>query len=516
METAPDASLPATVGPYRVVGRLAMGGMAELLMGRRVGPSGFTRTVAVKRILPHLASDEDFRNMFLDEARLAAMIQHPNVVRVEDLGQDGASYYMAMELLEGDTVASLQRALAEPLEPDLAAYVVAECAAGLHAAHTLTDAEGRSLDVVHRDVTPHNVFVTLDGRVKLIDFGVARAAQRITTTQSGVIKGKFAYMSPEQLRDQRVDHRSDQFSLGVVLFELLTRRRLFARSNQGATVHAVVSEEAPPPSTLRPGLPPALDAICQRALAKRPEERFADCDAMRAALNESLGTSTGEARVRERLAGLMTLSFPEARGRASSSGQLVGEASSAATGPSIHPRPKPRRPLWIALGIALAIGAAAGLFFARSDDPEAPVVAAPAPIFVEISSDPPGAHIAMPGVTDAVTPARLERAPSVVPVSVELTLPGHEPWSRTLTLDVSQRVHATLATSPLAAVPREEAGASAAPEADPAAEEENAAAARAAEENADDAVRTDPADEARPRRRGRRREGADTAIPLWD
>ena len=517
MELARDVSLPATVGPYEIVGRLAAGGMAELLVGRRLGPSGFTRMVALKRILPHLASDEDFRNMFLDEARLAAMIQHPNVVRVEDLGQDGNSYYMAMELLQGDTVASLQRSLDSPLDPEMATFVVAECAAGLHAAHLLADSEGRSLEVVHRDVTPHNVFVTLDGHVKLIDFGVARAAQRITTTQSGVIKGKFAYMSPEQLRDQNVDHRSDQFSLGVVLFELLTRRRLFARSSQGATVHAVVSEDVPPPSTLQPTLSPQLDAICRRALARRPEDRFSSCAELRDALVAQLAESTGEGRVRERLAALMVRSFPEARSRTGALASVASAGtgassvpSSESTGPSVHRRPTSRRPLGIGVALLLLLASAAiGVGMAlRSPDPT-PVAASPAvaPVFLELSSEPSGASVQLGGVEVAVTPARLERPPSAEPVEVRLTLANHEPWSRELSLDVSQRVHATLAaTAP--AVEREvaEAPAMETPLPEPTAEERRPAPATAP-------MRTERPTTRRARRRPPPQE---PEIPLWD
>ena len=489
MEAASDPRLPERVGPYVVVSRLAFGGMAELLIGRRVGPSGFMRTVAIKRILPHLAADPDFRSMFLDEARLAAMIQHPNVVRVEDLGEDGDSYYMAMEFLEGETAHALQRASKEPLDPACAAYLVAEAALGLHAAHTLIGPDGQAMSVVHRDVTPQNLFITYDGRVKVIDFGVAHAAQRVTHTQSGVIKGKFAYMSPEQLRDHRVDHRSDQFSLGVVLFELLTRRRLFARSSQGATVHAVVSEVPPNPSKVRSGIPPEIDAICKRVLAKNPAHRYASCADFSAALMEYVGSATDVGDARASLAAWMKTHFDEAieAKRALRTGttdvSAVERVSSSISteSPSLHRRRRGRKRARHAMVAAIGMLSLAGavalwLMSEQSADarepqptaldttpaseraePVAPTVEdAPGDIFAEITSTPEGAAVTVRDLegkelswlgtegASLKTPLNTRLVPHGETVVVELALEGHEPWTRQVILDVSQRMHANL------------------------------------------------------------------------
>src|SRR5262249_34107635 len=209
-------ALPRTIGRYEVVGELATGGMAEIFLGRLVGPSGFERPVVIKRILRQLSHKESFVAMFLDEARIVAGIRHPNVVQVQELGQDTGELYLVMEYLEGESVASLVRRLVaqgERVDYALAAHVVAEACAGLHAAH-------EAQNLVHRDVSPQNVFITYDGHVKVIDFGIAKTEGRMAQTEAGQVKGKFGYMSPEQCKADPLDRRSDVFALGIVLYEL--------------------------------------------------------------------------------------------------------------------------------------------------------------------------------------------------------------------------------------------------------------------------------------------------------
>jgi len=263
-----EASWPARIGRYEVLGRLGSGGMAEVLLCRLAGASGFERLVTLKRVLPALAQQAGFTSMFLDEARIVASIRHANVVQVFELLEEGGELCIVMEYLEGESLASLRTALASSgraLPPALACWIVAEAAAGVHAAH--------QLEVVHRDLSPQNVFLTYDGAVKLLDFGVAHARGRLTRTESGTIKGKLEYMSPEQAAGKALDARSDVFALGVVLWELLAGKSLFRRPSVLAIARAVAEEPVPPPSRLARGLPPELDAACLKALARPLGER---------------------------------------------------------------------------------------------------------------------------------------------------------------------------------------------------------------------------------------------------
>ena len=268
---------PRTIGRFEVVGKLASGGMAEILLGRLRGPEGFERPVVIKRVHSHLiASDPRFVTMFLDEARISAMINHPNVAQVQELGHHDNDLFLVMEYLEGESLAELLRKLVlreERLPPELCTYIVAEACAGLHAAHELTDQQGEPLGVVHRDVSPQNIFVTYSGDVKILDFGIAVARERSTKTETGELKGKFRYMSPEQCVAKPLDRRSDIFALGIVLYELLTCRPLFARENQLLTLRAIVKDPIAPPSTKVDDLPAGLDQLCLRALSRDPKER---------------------------------------------------------------------------------------------------------------------------------------------------------------------------------------------------------------------------------------------------
>ena len=214
-----------TYGNYRLLQKLAIGGMAELYLARRMRPAGQDRTVVLKRILPHLAEDSAFVSMFLDEARIAARLHHQNVIEILDLGAEGDSFFIAMEYIHGEDMRRVAKRAMESnrrLPAALACRVVASAARGLDYAHKRTDQTGRPLQIVHRDVSPQNLLVGFDGQVKVVDFGIAKAIDKATVTASGVIKGKHAYMSPEQAIGRSIDHRTDVFALGVVLYELLT------------------------------------------------------------------------------------------------------------------------------------------------------------------------------------------------------------------------------------------------------------------------------------------------------
>ena len=274
------APLPPRIGRHAVVGYIATGGMAELFLGKE--PTG--RPVVIKRILPHLARQTSFVSMFIDEARIGSRAKHPNLVEVYELGQVGNDLFLVMEYLVGENLAGLVRRLTkrnERMAWGLCAYIVAEVCDGLHAAHELTDEAGNHLELVHRDVSPQNVFVTYGGDVKLLDFGVATAAHRLTQTASGEVKGKYAYMSPEQCRGEPLDRRSDIFSLGIVLYELTTLRRLFKRTNELQVMKAITEEPIPRPTREAPDYPQALEDICVRALARDPAQRYSTAAEMR-------------------------------------------------------------------------------------------------------------------------------------------------------------------------------------------------------------------------------------------
>jgi serine/threonine protein kinase len=283
------------LGRFQIIGRLATGGMAEVYLALSGELAGYRTLLVVKRILPHLASNRQFIGMFLDEARLAALLDHPNVVRIIEVGHDGEEYFLAMELVQGKPLSAvLRKATRErrPPSPALAAYIIAQAASGLGYAHALTDGDGRPLGVVHRDVSPQNVLLSFEGAVKLIDFGVARAFGRVAHTSPGGLKGKIEYMSPEQASAEEVDHRADVFALGVVLWEVLTGRRLYRRETELATMRAILDDPIPRPSEVA-DVPAELDAVVMRALRKRRDARFASAHEMAQALERFAFSNEG-------------------------------------------------------------------------------------------------------------------------------------------------------------------------------------------------------------------------------
>ena len=266
------------LGRYQIIGRLATGGMAEVYLALSGDVPGFRTLVVVKRILPHLASNAQFIRMFLDEARLAALLDHPNIVRIVEVGHDGEDYFLVMELVQGKPLSAVLRKAARehrPPSPALTAYMISLAANGLGYAHSLTDGENRPLGVVHRDVSPQNVLISFEGAVKMIDFGVARAFGRVAHTSPGGLKGKIDYMSPEQASAEEVDHRADVFALGVVLWEALTGRRLFRRETELATMRAIVDDPIPHPSEIVQ-IAPELDADRDARAAQAQGRAFRD------------------------------------------------------------------------------------------------------------------------------------------------------------------------------------------------------------------------------------------------
>jgi serine/threonine protein kinase len=278
-------------GNYQLVKKLAMGGMAQIYLARRKGPDASGELVVVKRILPHLAENLDFIRMFLDEAKIAARLAHPNIVQIHDLGAQDDSFFLAMEYIHGEDLRRMcKRANLQgtPLPVPLACRIIIDACAGLDYAHKKTDPSGKPLNIVHRDVSPQNILVSFDGAVKVVDFGIAKAADQATVTRSGVLKGKYSYMSPEQAAGQRVDCRSDVFALGVLLYEMVTNTRLFKRPTDMQTLSAVAECNVTPPSQASPRVPPELDEIVMKALAKDPATRYQDALQLQVALEQWL------------------------------------------------------------------------------------------------------------------------------------------------------------------------------------------------------------------------------------
>jgi TonB family protein len=277
-----------TFSQYLLVGEIARGGMGEVLLAVR-GLEGASEVVVVKRMLRHLTTNSEFTQMFLDEAQLAAQFEHPNIVKTYEFGEHDGQYFAVMEFLAGEDLGKVLDNLSlrsELMALPVAIHIAAELCSGLHFAHQLTDPAGRPLRLVHRDINPDNIVVTYTGEVKIIDFGVARVDTAATKTVTGMLKGKFAYMAPEYIKGHGCDHRADVFSVGIVLWESLTGRKLFARETTAATMYAVMDAPIPPPSRYRSDVPAELDAIVTRALARSPPDRFDSADEMRRALDE--------------------------------------------------------------------------------------------------------------------------------------------------------------------------------------------------------------------------------------
>jgi eukaryotic-like serine/threonine-protein kinase len=286
MSAPASSALASVLGRYAIGEEIARGGLATVHLGVVLGEAGFSRTVAVKRLLPAFARDPEFVTSFLDEAKLVSRIRHPNVVPTLDLLAQDGELFVVMEYVHGESLAGLVRAAAdrdEPIPLGVVSAIIGDALQGLHAAHEAKDERGAPLHVIHRDVSLQNVIVGVDGVARVLDFGIAKAAGRAQTTREGQVKGKLGYLAPEQLR-QKAERASDLYAAGVCLWEALTLRRLFAGDNESAVIAKIMAGLAPPPSKHVEGLPAALDAVALRALRRDPRERFATAREMAIAL----------------------------------------------------------------------------------------------------------------------------------------------------------------------------------------------------------------------------------------
>ena len=282
LSTSGELRPRARLGKYELLHPLGTGGMAQVMVARTVNPGGVTRLVALKRILPRLAEDETIVQQFLDEAKLGMQLNHPNLVMTFDFGQANGSYFLAMELIKGVDFDHVIYWPYGPLPPGLITAVLTQALEGLHAAHELRGDDGLSLGLVHRDLSPHNLMVGFDGRVKVLDFGVAKMRDQRTVTLPGIVKGKPLYMSPEQATAERIDRRSDIFSMGLILFEALMGYRAFDQKDDTKTMEAIVNDPLKRPANM----PANFWDVVERALQKRPEDRFRSAQDMAGALRD--------------------------------------------------------------------------------------------------------------------------------------------------------------------------------------------------------------------------------------
>jgi serine/threonine-protein kinase len=433
---------PRRIGRYVLFDKLASGGMSTVHLGRIVGAAGFARTVAIKRAHDRLGDEPEFVRMLIDEGRLAARIQHPNVVQTLDVVADGDELFLIMEYVAGEALHVLWRAsvaAGERIPTDVVSAIVGQALLGLHAAHEAVDEQGVPLSIVHRDVSPQNLLVGSDGITRVLDFGIAKAVSRLQSTRLGQVKGKLAYMAPEQLRREPVDRRTDLFATGVVLWELLVGRKLFAGDDYPATIAYVLGEPITHPSDCVPDLPRAVGDVAMRALSRDPQGRYATAMEMALALDATAAGATSlrvaawvERMAAERLAAraarVREIESAPAGGSVSEPvappPPVMTESVATATDLSASRRPvtQPTAPRWRrpalaaalgAIGIAVALAVAPLRFESETAAPasssSASATAAPEPL--PVSAAPPPETPSAAAATGSEPPASPPRAP---------------------------------------------------------------------------------------------------------
>jgi serine/threonine-protein kinase len=504
-------------GKYYLLDRIGAGGMAEVFLAVAIGPEGFQRTLVIKRMLPHLSQDRAFVRMFVDEAKLCGLLSHPNLVQIFEFGAIDDSFFIAMEHVQGETLSAVRAKLAQEkrIAPVAASLEIArQVCLGLHYAHSLSSASGQPLGIIHRDISPSNLMISFHGAVKILDFGIARVAEELreTHTQAGTMKGKVSYMSPEQIRMEPVDHRSDVFAVGVVLHEMLTARRLFKASNEFSGAKMVIESVIALPSSVNPEVPPEVDRVVMRALERNRDARYATAGEMAEDLEKVLFEMRASPHeLRKLLASL----FPQGPSRTgdvrlpftpspvlSSSGEFSStpsalrqqtpaqsvstrnlgpqheEAPFVPSGPTRREaRPRRRKPM-VAIGLFAVAAAIVVVALPRqttvttSEVAAAPVAAAqpvvpaapiptptpPAKATVEISLDsfPQDAQVIREDSGEVVgrTPVTLSLPQARDVISFRFEKAGHTATSYKVIPDLDKAVRADLAVEPVAAPKR--------------------------------------------------------------
>ncbi len=467
----PASFSPEVFGKYFLVDKIAMGGMAEIFKAKTFGHGGFENLLVIKRILSHLSDNEQFVRMFMDEAKVSALLQNANIVRIYDFGRLRDNYFIAMECVEGKDVKLILRKLAERrklLPREFAVYIAMEAAKGLDYAHKRTTLQGQPLSIVHRDVSPSNLLVSYSGEVKVADFGIVKAANCAEDTDAGMLKGKFEYMSPEQAGGKELDRRSDIFSLGIILHEMLTGRRLFKGDDEIKTLERIKSGDVDPPSTLNPSVPARLDEIVMRALAKDAGDRFQDARELHAELLEFLypaspdltqqslahfmselfSDEVGQERTRLEDGTRLALALHEAHQSVDLEPDWEEESPSTRTrgGTAVLPAPAPSKIPYLVAGLALLFSVATAAFFLTRPEPGAGTVvgndqAAPQTGSVQLKVGPVSGQVVVDGVPagegDNVTVADL--APGVEH-TVVVVAEGYAPFTETVTVAAGDRL----------------------------------------------------------------------------
>ena len=371
---------------YEIIKRLAVGGMGEIFLALQRGFAGFDRLAIIKTLLPELAEQEGFIDQFLDEARVAATLNHPNIVCIYEVGLWDGIHFIAMEYINGESIARLKaaaRKLGKAIPLPISARIVHDAALGLDFAHHAADPDGRLLNVVHRDVTPHNIMVRTDGVTKVVDFGVARASNRSTRTTSGTMKGKIPYMPPEQISCGELDGRTDQWALGVVLWELLTGQRLFKADTDVATIQHILHGPLSAPSEVASEVPPELDAIVMRMLERKKEDRYLRLSEVADALRSYMDSTSRRSHEGEVAKFVQSVAGANIDERVSdltpASKNFLGGLQDSSGSRSAHARQAARQSSWLPWALGGAVAALAATAAVLLWQPWSPPVAVTRP-----------------------------------------------------------------------------------------------------------------------------------------
>jgi hypothetical protein len=467
-------------GKYQLLKKLAAGGMGQVFLARS-GQEGYEKLVVLKRILPHLVEDEEFFTMFQDEAKITMRLNHPNIAQIFEFGEERGVHYLTMEYIAGEDVRRLSKRVATAnanLPLGVIIRVIADAAAGLDYAHKARDSKGQPLGLVHRDVSPQNVLVGFDGAVKLIDFGVAKAAGRAQHTGTGILKGKFPYMSPEQAEGLEIDARSDVFALGIVLWELLANKRLFKGDSDVMTQRLVKQCQVPAPSLVERGIPTPLDSLVLKALAKKPEDRFPDAMAFRLALEEfAMNTAVPASSAHlvaflapfyadrmaaehdpaqlDELVNQTDLDFANLKSASGVAPAGTGQGGGAQHTAALAQGGKKGKGLWVGLGAAALVGVGAVAYLksqrepqievppiphvvtvertTKVEEPPPPKPIEPVPFDFKVESEPAGAEVEHGGKRLGVTPLAIALAKNELPTILKVSRDGFEPKELTVT-----------------------------------------------------------------------------------